>query len=112
MTVVAASAGQDPLPWQAPTVSEAPATTDSDESSLFSFGSDQDALRAADLASSDKPLIPEPESIKDAEKGEDDAGSGLFSFASDTDSASKAASKDVIDESQSDSGYSLGLGDP
>ena len=103
---------QPATPWQASNVSDDEDSTDSNESSLFSFGGNQAALGVQDLVSSDKLLIPEPESVKDAQRGEDAAGSGLFSFASDTNSSPELAPKDVIDESQSDSDYSLGLGDP
>ena len=98
-------------PWNEPASLQLEDLKESAGSSLFSFSADQGVEPEPETASNDTPsalgIDPQPEA-----SDHEDAGSGLFSFASDPGLASEAKPRDVVIESDSDSGYSLGLGEP
>jgi len=98
-------------PWVKPPASNAEHLLDATDSGLFSFAEaqpdsvvQQPDVLPADIPSS-SPLASE------TEDDSPDVGPGLFSFGSDQ-SADSSQPADVVDESDDDAGYSLGLGEP
>jgi len=98
-------------PWATPDPSESNDSAKSVDSNSFSL--DQSTVRQEEPESlSDTPSKPLGQPIVDSSNVEEDVGSSLFSFASGTESSLDPQSKNVVLETDSESDYSLGLGDP
>jgi len=98
-------------PWIAPETSNSENFQEATESGLFSFAQ-------AESEDSGHPSMNLPDHSIDLNKSPSEAndelqnvGGGIFSFGS-AQLAESSQSDDVVDESEDDSGYSLGLGEP
>ena len=98
-------------PWMEPQVSNNENIQEASESGLFSFAEAESESMVQEPAVVSSEIASSSGLESEGERDSLDGGTGLFSFGSDH-SADSPQPADVVDESDDDSGYSLGLGEP
>jgi len=94
-----------------PQVSNNENIQEASESGLFSFAEADSESMVQEPAVVPSEIASSNWLESEGERDSLDSGTGLFSFGSDH-SADSPQPADVVDESNDDSGYSLGLGEP